>query len=67
MLDKDLTKKRKTSEADISLPLAASYSSLFCEAIRKQAKNVPVEVYESPPECLFEPNWLDPTKKKFEL
>lgn len=59
MLDKDLTKKRTTSEADISLPLAASYTSLFNEGVRKRAKTVPVEVYESPPKCLFGENWWD--------
>ncbi|GMH40832.1 hypothetical protein BSKO_08736 [Bryopsis sp. KO-2023] len=57
MLDKDLTKKRKTSEADITLALAASYTSLFDEGVKKRVKVVPLEIHEEPITHLFGEDW----------
>lgn len=58
MLDKDLTKKRATADADVNLALAASYTSLLDECARKRVKTVPLEIHEVAPSKLFDADWL---------
>lgn len=53
MLDKDLRDRKKTSEADISDLLTASYSSMLAAEASRRLKAVPTAFYSVPPKTLF--------------
>ncbi len=53
LLDKDLRDRKRTSEADISGLLPASYASMFAAEAGRRLKTVPTAFYRAPPTALF--------------